>query len=699
MAVLNAPLDQFAGISPKKIQVLKQELNIHTLEDLLQFYPFRYEDRTQVFKSNQLKEDMPDVQLVGVIEKFELQGSDKKQRLVAKFTDETGSVELVWFQGIKYVQPKLAINRKYLIFGKPMPFQNRFSIAHPELELYYPEILEKASRLHGVYSTTEKMKRHYVDSKFIAQLVKRAFVAAEKEIAENLPHYLVDQYKLVDRKTAFYHIHFPPDQEALSQATRRIKFDELFFLQLRLIKANLTNKQEIKGFPFKVIGTQFNDFFENHLPFQLTNAQKRVIKEIRMDMAKPIQMNRLLQGDVGSGKTLVALMCMLIAIDNGFQACLMAPTELLAQQHYISISELLKNMPLRVELLTGSSKKKHRTQIHEGLIAGEIHILIGTHALLEPVVKFNNLGLAVIDEQHRFGVQQRSKLWAKNTLPPHILIMSATPIPRTLAMTIYGDLDVSVIDELPAGRKAIQTKHFYEKDRAEAYRFIRSEIVKGRQAYIVYPLIEESETLDYKNLMEGYENVVANFPEPHFKVNMVHGQMKPEEKEREMQEFVQGRSQILMATTVIEVGINVPNATVMMIESSERFGLSQLHQLRGRVGRGAEMSYCMLLTGVKLSADSRKRIHTMVSTTDGFKIAEVDLMLRGPGDLMGTQQSGLMDFKLVNLAHDQQMVSAVRSIALSILQKDPDLLMPEHDQTREHLRKLHEKHINWGRIS
>lgn len=699
MPVLYADLSLFSGISPKKIQLLMQELSIRTVEELLQYYPFRYEDRTKIYSSQELRDDLPDVQLAGFIKKVELIGNGPKQRLVAQFHDEKGQVELIWFQGIKYIQPKLSLNHKYLVFGKPTLFNSKFSIAHPEIELLSEETLKKASRFHGVYSTTEKLKRGYVDSKFIGQLIKRAYVAVENELYETIPDYIIQQYKLVNRKKSIHDIHFPTSQDELDKATRRVKFDELFFLQLRVLKSNHQNKKYIKGFPFSQVGQTFNDFYQNHLPFELTNAQKRVIKEIRSDVAKPIQMNRLLQGDVGSGKTLVALLCMLLAIDNGFQACLMAPTELLAQQHYQTIQQLVLNTNVKVGLLTGSTRKKERAQLHNELESGDLPILIGTHALLEPVVKFKNLGLAVIDEQHRFGVQQRAKLWGKNILPPHILIMSATPIPRTLAMTFYGDLDISVIDELPAGRKPIETKHFYEKDRATVYKFIYNEIIKGRQAYIVYPLIEESETLDYKNLMEGYENIVANFPEPKFKVSMVHGQMKTEEKEFQMNEFVAGKSQIMVATTVIEVGINVPNATVMVIESAERFGLSQLHQLRGRVGRGGDKSYCMLLTGVKLSSDSRKRIHTMCSTTDGFKIAEVDLMLRGPGDLMGTQQSGLVDFKLVNLTQDQKMIASVRAIVQELLSKDEDLLLPEHASARKQLEYLIKKHPNWGRIS
>lgn len=699
VSLLQNPIESLPGITPRKAQILKKDCDIHSWADLLHWYPFRYVDRTKFYSIGEINAEMPYVQLKGTIERIGLKGQKRAARLSCILRDGTGTIELVWFQGVKWVSEKLKPGQEYIVFGKPASFNNSWNIVHPEMEPFSAEKAVLASKLQAVYSTTEAMKKAWLDSKGIATLIAQLIRLLPGQVPETLPQSLRTKLGLIPLDNAYRQIHHPLNQEALSAATHRLKFEELFFLQLKLIRLNKLNKQSLKGYVFPRIGPLFNDFFHQHLPFELTDAQKRVLREIRADVAKPIQMNRLLQGDVGSGKTIVAFMSMLMAIDNGFQACIMAPTEILAQQHFNGLSELAATIGIQIGLLTGSSSKKARTALHKNLESGEMQILVGTHALLEDKVVFKNLGLVVIDEQHRFGVAQRARLWVKNELPPHVLIMSATPIPRTLAMTLYGDLDVSVIDMLPPGRKPILTKHFYERDRPRILEFIKKEIALGRQVYIVYPLIEESEQLDYRNLMEGYEHLVAWFPAPEYHLSIVHGKLKPADKEYEMQRFVKKQTQIMVATTVIEVGVNVPNASVMIIESAERFGLSQLHQLRGRVGRGAEQSYCLLVTGFKLSMDARRRLETMTETNDGFRIAEVDLELRGPGDLQGTRQSGLLDLQLADISKDQALLHTCRELAIQLLNEDPELIQPENAPIRQQLDAMVARNKNWGRIS
>ncbi len=673
---------------------------METFGDLLNWFPFRYVDRTRFYTVKDITEDLPLVQLIGRLENIRLIGTGKgKERMSAILRDQTGTLELVWFQGIKFVQDKLRTGVDVIVFGKPTQFNNSWNIAHPEVELYSPEKAARAPRLQPVYNSSEAMKRAWLDSRGQSQLIQQMLQRIGNQIEETLPEHIISQHQMIPLRQAYQFIHQPVNADELRAAETRLKFDELFFLQLRLLRQNRINKQQLKGFAFGTIGTVFNDFYHNHLPFQLTNAQKRVLKEIRSDVAKPIQMNRLVQGDVGSGKTIVAFMSMLMAIDNGFQACLMAPTEILAQQHYAGLSELAEKIGVKIRLLTGSTKKKDRNILHAELESGELHIIVGTHALLEDKVIFKNLGFVVIDEQHRFGVAQRARLWAKNVLPPHVLIMTATPIPRTLAMTLYGDLDISVIDELPPGRKAIVTKHQFDKDRPAVFNFIKEQITLGRQIYVVYPLIEESEQLDYKNLMDGYEHLQAWFPSPQYQLSIVHGRLKSADKEFEMQRFIKKQTQIMVATTVIEVGVNVPNASVMIIESAERFGLSQLHQLRGRVGRGADQSYCLLMTGFKLSREAKIRLETMVRTNDGFEIAEVDLELRGPGDLQGTQQSGDLDLNIADISKDNQLLAYCRQFASAILDTDPDLELPENALLKQQLLNMERRKMDWGRIS
>jgi ATP-dependent DNA helicase RecG len=697
--LLDNPIESLPGITARKAQILKKDCDIHTWGDLLRWYPFRYVDRTRFYTVSEIQPEMPFVQLKGRLEKISLKGSKGRQRLSCYLKDPTGSIELVWFQGVKWIEEKLKPGQEFIVFGKPSVFNQGWNIIHPELEPYTAEKASTASKLQAVYSSTEAMKKAWLDSRGIAGLIGQIFRSPNKLVEETLSVGIRERFKLISLEKAYRQIHLPLSQEELSAAQQRLKFEELFFLQLKLIRLNKLNKQNLKGYPFETIGPHFNNFYHQHLPFELTDAQKRVLREIRSDVAKPVQMNRLLQGDVGSGKTIVAFMSMLMAIDNGFQACIMAPTEILAQQHYQGLTELADRIGITIGLLTGSVTKKERTILHSALESGELLILVGTHALLEDKVVFKNLGLVVIDEQHRFGVAQRSRLWMKNELPPHILIMSATPIPRTLAMTLYGDLDISVIDMLPPGRKPILTRHFYERERPRVMDFIRKEISLGRQVYIVYPLIEESEQLDYRNLMEGYEHLLAWFPAPEYHLSIVHGKLKPADKEYEMQRFLKKQTQIMVATTVIEVGVNVPNASVMIIESAERFGLSQLHQLRGRVGRGADQSYCILMTSFKLSADARKRLQTMTETNDGFKIAEVDLELRGPGDLQGTRQSGLLDLQLADISRDQQLLHTCRELAVQILDEDPDLQQADNALLRNHLESMVARNKNWGRIS
>lgn len=699
--VLHTPIEYLKGVGSQRAELLKNELGIKDFQDLIHLFPNRYIDRTKYYKINQLQQSNADIQIIGkIIHLREVEGKNKNQsRLIATFADETGQMELVWFRAMRWFRDNLQLNTPYVIFGKCNYFNGTFSMPHPEMETLSEHKQNTQSAIQPVYPSTEKLNKRGISNKVIRKLIQTLFEEVGKAFYETLPEHIISHLRLISKAEALLNIHFPQSQELLAKAQFRLKFEELFYIQLQLIQKNFLNKQRIKGFCFNKVGAYFSDFYENHLPFALTQAQKRVLKEIRNDMGSHAQMNRLLQGDVGSGKTIVALMSMLLALDNNFQACLVAPTEILATQHFNSISELVKEMNISVALLTGSSKTSERKQIHTDLENGDLQILIGTHAVLEDKVTFKNLGLAIIDEQHRFGVAQRSKLWHKNQKPPHILIMSATPIPRTLAMSLYGDLDISVIDELPPGRKPIQTIHQYENKRSEIYNFLEKEIKKGRQAYVVYPLIEESETLDYKNLTEGFNHLTMRFPAPNFSISMVHGQLKPSEKEAEMQRFIKGETQILVATTVIEVGVNVPNASVMIIESAERFGLSQLHQLRGRVGRGAEQSYCILMTGIKLSSDSRTRMETMVATNDGFQIAEVDLKLRGPGDMTGTQQSGVLSLKIADIVKDSDILKLARSLAIELLRLDPNLEQESFKSVAYTLSQL-KKHKNiWNYIS
>lgn len=699
--LLQTSIEYLKGVGPKRAELLKKGLNIHTFGDLMTHYPFRYVDKTKFYTISELHPDLPYIQIVGEFVHIETIGATRQKRLSAIFKDDTGRIQVVWFKGIKFLGSTVRVGVKYVLYGKVNAFNNSLSIVHPELEtlVEYKNTLQ--STLQAVYASTEKLNNSGLNSKNIVKLQKNLFTQIIGKIPENLSSDIIDRYKLLSREKALVQLHFPKNAEILKRAIFRLKFEELFFIQLELLKLKLINTNKTRGFAFPSIGDYFNHFYEQNLAFELTNAQKRVLKEIRKDMGTGRQMNRLLQGDVGSGKTVVGLMSMLMAIDNGFQACLMAPTEILAQQHYASLSEMLEGMPVKISLLTGSVKVKERRIIHKELESGELHILVGTHALLEDKVKFHNLGLCVIDEQHRFGVAQRARLWKKNSNGvPHILVMTATPIPRTLAMTLYGDLDVSVIDELPPGRKPIETIHWFENKRERLWGVLREQIKLGRQVYIVYPLIDESEKMDYANLQAGFEDVLNKFPRPDYQVSIVHGQMTNENKEFEMQRFVKGETHIMVATTVIEVGVNVPNASLMVIESAERFGLSQLHQLRGRVGRGAEQSYCYLMTGYKLSDDGKLRMKTMTETNDGFQIAEVDLKLRGPGDLSGTQQSGVpVNLKLTNLAKDGQMIEIARNAAKDILDKDPNLQLPEHQPILAFAREQQRGKTNWSRIS
>lgn len=686
------------GVGPQRAAVLNKELNIYSLRDLLYNFPYKYVDRSRLYYIHEIDGNMPYIQLRGKVLSFETFGEGRQRRLVGHFSDGTGVVDLVWFQGLKFVMGKYKANEEYIVFGKPTVFNGRINIAHPDIDPAGELVLSDMG-LQPYYNTTEKMKRMNLNSHALEKLMKNLFHTLQHEIFdETLSPSIIEQHHLLPLTDALYNIHFPRSPELLRKAQYRLKFEELFYIQLNLLRYVKERRNKFRGLAFEKVGEIFNTFYSKNLPFALTGAQKRVIKEMRRDMGSGRQMNRLLQGDVGSGKTLVALMTMLIALDNGFQACMMAPTEILAAQHYETISHFLKGMDVRVELLTGTVKGKRRETILRDLLTGDVHILIGTHAVIEDTVNFSSLGLVVIDEQHRFGVAQRAKLWAKNTCPPHVLVMTATPIPRTLAMTLYGDLDVSVIDELPPGRKPIQTVHQFDNRRASMYAFLRQQIVAGRQVYIVYPLIQESEKMDIKNLEDGYLHICEEFPE--YKVSKVHGKMKPAEKEEEMQRFLRAETQIMVATTVIEVGVNVPNASVMVIENAERFGLSQLHQLRGRVGRGAEQSYCILVTGYKLTEETRKRIEIMVQTNDGFEIAEADLKLRGPGDLEGTQQSGVaFDLKIADLARDGQLLQFVREIADRLLEEDPQGVLPENAIVWRQLKELRKKNVNWSVIS
>ena len=693
---LETSIEFLKGIGTERAKLIRNVLGISTVEDLLTFYPIRYIDKSKIHKiGNIAKDSETDIQLKGKITDIQEVVYEKGKRLSAKFRDETGTMDLVWFRYTNWMKDAIPLNQEIFIFGKVNFFNGNFSMPHPEIEVDEKKALQ--GTLLPVYPGSEKLTKRGITNKLFQTVIFNLLKDLPNLIQENLPDYLMKSMKLTGRLNSFYFIHFPKDLKQFDEANRRLKFEEAFFFQLGYGLKKLHQKTKSFGNPFPIVGEYFTNFYENNLPFELTNAQKRVLKEIRIDMKRSTQMNRLLQGDVGSGKTMVALLTMLIAMDNGFQSCLMAPTEILAQQHFNSIKELLQNTNINVRLLTGSSKTAERKIIHEELENGQLSILIGTHALLEDKVKFQNLGLAIIDEQHRFGVAQRAKLWAKNNIPPHILVMTATPIPRTLAMSFYSDLDVSVIDEMPVGRKPIITAHRREKDRLSVYNFCREEIEKGRQIYFVYPLIEESETLDYKNLMEGLESVMNFFKS--YNVTMVHGRMKPAEKDANMQYFASGQAQIMVATTVIEVGVNVPNASVMVIESSERFGLSQLHQLRGRVGRGAEQSYCILMTGDKLSKESRTRIKTMVATTDGFKISEVDMELRGPGDILGTQQSGVVDFKKLSLIEDSAIIKASKLAVEKILEQDALLTRPDNQMMKQYYIKQYKGKNKWSQIS
>lgn len=701
--LLSQPLHQLRGISLDKAALLQTELGIYTIENLIFHFPHRYVDKSEIYTISQLQDDMPSCQIKGKLGVFQTVNSKSRiSRMTAKFTDVTGVMDLVWFKNIRGVERAYTVGAEYIAFGNVKKFGRYFSIVHPEMEQVKSETFAAQSgQMSSVYSLTEKMRKRYVDSKAIGRMVNEALYAVANQIKEILPDALIHKYRLMDRQSAILQIHQPKDISYANDAKRRLKFEELFIIQLSLLVSKQLRQQSYAGHIFDKVGPHFVDFYENHLPFKLTNAQKRVLKEIRIDMRTGKQMNRLLQGDVGSGKTIVAILSMLLAVDNGKQAIMMAPTEILATQHFNSIFKYLQPLGLNVRKLTGSTKKSERNKLNEDLTMGTLHIMVGTHALLEDWVAFPDLGIAIIDEQHRFGVAQRARLWAKNVTPPHMLVMTATPIPRTLAMTLYGDLDTSVLDELPPGRKPIQTMHYFENFRLKTLQFMRDQIAEGRQVYVVYPLIEESEAMDYMNLNEGYDAILSEFPRPKYQISIVHGKQDATAKEAEMQRFKKGETQIMVSTTVIEVGVDVPNASVMIIESAERFGLSQLHQLRGRVGRGASQSFCILMTGYKLSAEAKIRLETMCRTNDGFELSEVDLQLRGPGDLAGTKQSGILELKLANLSQDQAILTAARESALEILNIDPELQLPEHKQLNKLVEKgkLNKDGLHWSIIS
>ncbi len=692
-------IEYLKGVGPKRAEVLFKELGIRCFGDLLQYYPFRYIDRTKFHKANEITSDLVYVQMKGKIVAMETVGKMRASRLIATFKDETGSIELVWFQGVKWIKEKLHLGTEYVVFGKPSLFNRTYNILHPDIESVAESQSEIVEGLYPYYSSSEKLKALGFTSRGISKITKTLVGVTKSSIPETLTPEIINKYKFISREEALINIHFPANTEILQKAQVRIKFEELFYLQLSLLMMRQIRLTKTQGHRFGTVGEHFNTFYTQNLPFELTNAQKRVIKEIRIDLGSGKQMNRLLQGDVGSGKTLVALMCMLIAVDNHFQSCLMVPTEILANQHFETITRMLNGLGVNIELLTGSSKKAKRKLIDEGLQSGNIHILIGTHALIEDTVQFANLGLVIIDEQHRFGVEQRSKLWEKNERQPHILVMTATPIPRTLAMTLYGDLDYSAIDEMPPGRKSVKTYHYFDSARLKVFAFIKQQVTAGRQVYVVYPLINESETLDLKDLMDGYNSITREFPLPEYAVSIVHGQMKSAVKDYEMQRFVKGETQIMVSTTVIEVGVDVANASVMIIENAERFGLSQLHQLRGRVGRGADQSYCILMTSNKLTADGKKRIETMVRTTDGFEIAEADLKLRGPGDMQGTQQSGMLDLHLADIVKDEKLIKVARDLAIDILNEDPLLGLTKNQKLLDQLRHMKKIRGVWEKIS
>jgi len=698
--VFQTPIEYLKGVGTSRADILKKELGIFTFEDLLRYFPYKHIDRTRFYKIRDVNPDLPYVQVLARLTHKEILGEKHTKRLVAQVQDDTGIMELVWFQGVRWIEKYLQPGKVYILFGKPGSFNGKPQMAHPETELYSPAAMKQKGNmtLQPAYSSTEKLKQFGLDSKGIQKITEPLLDQHAKDIHENLPLYVLNQFKLIGRADAYRNMHFPEDASLLNEAVRRLKFEELFLIQLKLLKNKLLRIQKFKGHIFEMVGDYFNEFYHHKLPFELTNSQKKVLREIRQDTQRGVQMNRLLQGDVGSGKTVVALMSMLIAIDNGFQTCIMAPTEILANQHYQTIKSLVGDGFVEVGLLTGSTKKKERNVLHDRLESGELKILIGTHALIEDKVQFQNLGFVVIDEQHRFGVEQRAKLWRKNNIPPHVLVMTATPIPRTLAMTLYGDLDVSVIDELPAGRKPIQTLHFYENQRLRMFGFMKQEIAKGRQIYVVYPLIQESEKLDLKNLEDGIETMRHEFPMPEYQISIVHGKMPAKDKDFEMQRFVKHETQIMVATTVIEVGVNIPNASVMIIENAERFGLSQLHQLRGRVGRGAEQSFCILMSSHKLSYDGKIRLDTMVKTNNGFEISEIDLQLRGPGNIEGTQQSGVVDLKVADLTTDQALLLQARKCVEEIFAKDPALAHPEN-QILQLAFQAKNAGLSWDKIS
>lgn len=699
MDILQTPIEYLKGVGPSRANLLKEELKLHTFQDLLHFFPHRYIDRSTFYKIKNLPKNSSEVQIKGKITKFEMISQKRGKRLVATFTDGDNIIELVWFRGYQWIKESLKLNTSYVIFGRLNWYGNRPNMPHPEMETLenFDKGLSKV--LQAVYPSTEKLLNKGISQRVVTKMMGELLQSQKNPFLETLPEDLRNKYKLISKNEALKNIHYPQDQDKLTAAQNRLKYEELFFLQLQLLMKNLQRKQKIKGFVFKKVGDYLNTFFSENLPFELTEAQKRVIREIRKDIGNGQQMNRLLQGDVGSGKTIVALMVMLIAADNGFQSCLMAPTEILAKQHYQSLKSMVGVLGISIGLLTGSTKKAERTQLAELLESGELDILIGTHAVIEDKVKFKNLGLAVVDEQHRFGVAQRAKLWQKNSIPPHVLVMTATPIPRTLAMSVYGDLDISVIDELPPGRKKVRTTHHYDSNRLKVFKFIADEIQKRRQIYMVYPLIKESEKMDYKDLMDGYESISRAFPPPQYQISIVHGQMPSKDKDYEMDRFIKRQTQIMVATTVIEVGVNVPNASVMVIESSERFGLSQLHQLRGRVGRGNDQSYCILMSSHKLTNEAKTRLKTMTASTDGFHIAEVDLKLRGPGDLMGTQQSGVLQLKIADIIKDNQWLKTARSDAQELLREDPRLEAIKNTPLRQTLAKMKAYQNIWNYIS
>ena len=698
--ILKTDIQYLSGVGPKRADLLRKELQIKCFEDLLYYFPYKYVDRTKFYTIREINSSLPYIQIKGRITGFKTAGYRRNKRLVADFTDDTGTIELVWFRGIQWIQESLKTGKEYVVFGKPGIFNNRINVIHPEVEALETLKSKINAPLQSFYNTSETLKRSYLNSKAIQKLLNNLLQQIEGKIRETMPSYMINELKLLSLNEALLNIHFPKNPIILKKAEFRLKFEELFYIQLNLFKQKKTRSKEFTGHIFSTVGNNFNTFYHKHLPFKLTSAQKRVLKEIRQDTGSGKHMNRLLQGDVGCGKTLVALMSMLIGLDNGFQSCMMAPTEILAKQHFQTLTKMLDNMDIQIALLTGSTKQSERKVLFKDLKKGTLNILVGTHALIEEVVKFHNLGLVVIDEQHRFGVAQRAKLWEKNTQPPHVLVMTATPIPRTLAMTLYGDLEISVIDELPPGRKPVITAHYYDSKRLRLFGFLRKQIKKGQQIYIVYPLIQESEKMDYKDLEDGYEGIVREFPPPEYAVSVVHGRMKSEEKDISMRYFVKGQTHIMIATTVIEIGVDIPNASVMVIESAERFGLSQLHQLRGRVGRGADQSYCILMTSMKLTYEARKRIETMVETNDGFEIAEVDLKLRGPGDLEGTQQSGIaFSLKIANLGKDGQILQYARDRAEEIIEKDPDLIKPDNSILVSQLKKLRKENIDWSSIS